>query len=77
MASNEINHFLIPKHQILPKADAEKLLRKLGLKAKQMPQILKTDATIKHLKPEKNDIIKIIRSSPTAGKCVYYRRVVR
>ncbi len=69
------DHFLVPKHVLLSQQQAEALLKKYGMAVEQLPRILKTDAAIKELKPEKNSIVKIVRDSPTAGKTVYYRRV--
>jgi len=68
-------HFLVPKHVLLSKEQAEQLLKKYGIEVRQLPRILKTDPAIKDLKPQKDDIVKIVRNSPTAGKTVYYRRV--
>jgi len=70
------DHFLVPKHMIEPKEKVDELLNKLGIRKEDMPQISKADPAIKELKPDKGDIIKIIRDSPTAGKTIYYRRVV-
>ena len=70
------DHFLVPKHYLLPKKQAEEILQELDMKAEQLPRIQKNDAVIKELKLAKGDILKIVRNSPTAGKTVYYRRVV-
>lgn len=66
----------MPKHYLLPKNDADELLKKTGFRLEEMPQIQSSDPAIKNLKAEKDDIIKIIRISTTAGKTVYYRRVI-
>ena len=76
MAFKIKDHFLVPEHMLMPKEKADEFLEKLGLERRSMPQLLKGDAAIKDLKPNKGDIIKIIRESPTAGKVVYYRVVV-
>ena len=70
------DHFLVPKHIIMPPQKADELLEKLGITKKMMPKLPKNDAALKDLKPAKGDIIKIIRESPTAGKTVYYRVVI-
>ena len=70
------DHFLVPSHMFVPKEKVDELLKKLGINLNDMPQILRSDPAIKDLKPEKGSIIKIVRNSPTAGKAVYYRRVV-
>lgn len=70
------DHFLVPEHIVMPKEKANELFDSLGISKDLMPQILRTDPAIKELKLKKGDIIKIIRESPTAGKAVYYRRVI-
>ena len=70
-------HFLVPKHVRLPKTQTDALLLKLGITIDQMPVILTTDPAVKEIRAKENDLIKIIRDSPTAGKTVYYRRVVK
>ncbi len=70
-------HYLVPKHVKLPKAQSDELLLKLGITIEQMPVIMYNDPAIKPLGVKENDLIKIIRDSPTAGKTVYYRRVVK
>jgi len=70
------NHFLVPKHEILSKEEAESLLQRLGCKANELPAILKDDPIAKELKAQRGDIIRIIRKSPITEKSVYYRIVV-
>jgi len=70
-----LEHFLVPRHAILSKEQAAELLKKYNLTLDQLPKISKSDAAIAFLKPVKDDIVKILRTSPTAGKTVYYRRV--
>lgn len=69
------NHFLVPKHNILPKEEAEKLMKELNSSQTQLPLILKNDPAIKKLKAQIGDIIRIERESFTAGKSIYYRIV--
>ena len=73
--AQKIDHFLAPKHELLSKEQAAQLLKKYNLTLEQMPKIQIWDAAIAELNPEKNDIVKIVRDSPTAGKSVYYRKV--
>ena len=69
-------HFLVPKHVLLSKKDIEELFEKTMIKAEELPLILLADPAIKNLDPEKGDIVKIVRFSRTAGKTIYYRRVI-
>jgi DNA-directed RNA polymerase subunit H len=70
------NHVYQPKHEILPKAEAERILAKYNTKPSQLPYIMITDKGIEDLDVRPGDIIKITRKSPTAGESVYYRYVV-
>jgi DNA-directed RNA polymerase subunit H len=76
LAASITDHFLVPKHYLLPKEQAEKLLEEKEISAIQLPSIQKNDPAIKEFKPIKGDVIKIVRKSPTAGQSIYYRRVV-
>jgi DNA-directed RNA polymerase subunit H len=68
-------HFLVPKHVIVPKELHTEILTTLGTSLDQLPVILKTDAAVKPMKVKRDDIIKVVRDSPTAGKTIFYRRV--
>ncbi len=70
------DHFLVPKHYLLSKEQAAELLTKHNLTLDQLPKMDSSDAAIEEMDANRNDIIKIVRDSPTAGKTVYYRRVV-
>ena len=70
------NHFLVPKHVMLSKEQAAELLKKYNLTLDQLPKISSKDVAIAELKPVKDEMVKIVRNSHTAGKTVYYRRVI-
>lgn len=70
------NHAYQPKHEIIPKTEAEEVLKKFNAKPGQLPYILMSDKGIEDLDVRPGDIVKITRKSPTAGESVYYRYVV-
>jgi DNA-directed RNA polymerase subunit H len=70
------NHGYQPRHEILPKKDAEEILKKYNTKPSQLPYIMISDKALEDLDVRPGDIIKITRKSPTAGESVYYRYVV-
>ena len=70
------NHVYQPKHEILSKKDAEEVLKKYNTKPSQLPYILINDKGLEDLDVRPGDIIKITRTSFTAGESVYYRYVV-
>lgn len=69
-------HCLVPKQVKLSDAEKKKLLEKYRLTAKELPKILKTDPALAELKVKAGDVIKIIRTSKTAGESTYYRGVI-
>jgi len=68
-------HVYVPKHELLSKEEAEKLLQRLGVTADKLPYISPSDPMVKKLGARVGDIIKIIRRSETAGEAEYYRVV--
>lgn len=70
------NHVYQPKHEIIPKMEAEEVLKKFNAKPGQLPYILMSDKGLEDLDVRPGDVIKITRKSPTAGQSVYYRYVV-
>ncbi|MFW5902436.1 MAG: DNA-directed RNA polymerase subunit H [archaeon] len=71
-----LNHELVPKHEILPEKEAEKVLKKYGITKKELPKVKSNDPVIKAIEAEEGDVIEITRDSPTAGETKYYRVVI-
>ncbi len=69
-------HQLVPKHSKISEKEKKELLEKYNITFKELPKILITDPLVQRLKLEPGDVIKIERSSLTAGKTVYYRGVI-
>ena len=74
---NILEHRLVPKHEILSEKEKEELLKKYRIELKHLPRILSTDPVVKAIGAKPGDVLRIIRKSPTAGKTVYYRVVVK
>ena len=70
------HHIYVPKHEIITKDEAEKVLIKFNCKPTELPLIFENDPAIIHLGVKPGDIIKITRKSFTAGESLYYRYVV-
>ena len=70
------DHIYVPKHEIMNKDEAMKVLEKYHTKPTEMPLIYVSDPAIRGLGVKPGDMIKITRNSPTAGESVYYRYVV-
>ncbi|HEY9387735.1 MAG TPA: DNA-directed RNA polymerase subunit H [Nitrososphaeraceae archaeon] len=69
-------HIYQPKHEIMPKIEAEEVLKKFNTRPSQLPYIMLSDKGLENLDARPGDIIKITRRSPTSGESVYYRYVV-
>jgi DNA-directed RNA polymerase I, II, and III subunit RPABC1 len=69
------DHYLVPEHVLINREKVEELMAELGIRKESLPRISKMDPSIKLLKPKRGDVVKIIRSSITAGQSIYYRIV--
>ena len=72
-----MKHALVPKHEILSEKGVHKLLEKYRIKPHQLPKIKASDPAAKAIGAKPGDILKITRKSPTAGKAIAYRYVIR
>ena len=70
------DHVYIPKHEIMTKKEAEEVLKKFNCKPSELPLIFVNDPAIIVLGVKPGDMIKISRTSGTAGESIYYRYVV-
>lgn len=71
------DHILVPKHEILTDKESEKLLEKYNISKGQLPKIFLNDPAIKKINAKLGDVIKITRKSPTAGKAVVHKVVIK
>ncbi len=72
-----LEHDLVPLHELISDEEKEKLLEKYNIRLKQLPRISINDPVIKTIPDAKvGDVVKITRSSVTAGKAIYYRVIV-
>ena len=76
VAIEQKRHYLVPEHALIRKEKVAELMAELGIKKESLPRISRMDPAIKLLRPEKGDVVKIIRESLTAGQAIYYRRVI-
>lgn len=70
---NISKHQLVPKHEIVPVDEVQAILDKFNAKKTQLPNILHTDKMARYLNVRPGQLVKITRSSPTAGEYVIYR----
>ena len=70
------DHIYVPKHEIMIKKEAQKVLDEFNCKPTELPLIFVTDPAILGLGVKPGDMIRITRESQTAGQSTYYRYVV-
>ena len=76
MTTNILEHVMVPNHEVLSSQEKTVLFEKFKITKEQLPRMYSSDAVLKHIKAKVGDVVKIIRSSPTAGTTTYYRQVV-
>ena len=67
---------LVPKHEVVPRREAEELLERLHIKPHQLPYLRADDPAAMQIGAKPWDVVKVTRQSPTAGEVVVYRYVI-
>lgn len=75
LVNNPAHHYLVPKHEIVPKEEEEALLTDMYAKKKQLPIIrFHEDPQARIIGAVPGDIVKITRPSDSSGEEIVYRR---
>jgi len=75
-AFNPGDHELVPKHEKLSKKEAKDVMERYHTSLRELPKIKASDPAILGIGVKAGDIIKITRTSPTAGETIFYRGVI-
>jgi DNA-directed RNA polymerase subunit H (RpoH/RPB5) len=73
---NLFSHEIVPTHEFASEEEKQQLLEKYSISLEQLPKISSEDPAAQMLGAKPGDLLKIHRTSPTAGKFVAYRFVI-
>ncbi|MDP6293910.1 MAG: DNA-directed RNA polymerase subunit RpoH/Rpb5 C-terminal domain-containing protein [Candidatus Woesearchaeota archaeon] len=69
-------HAIVPKHTKVSDKEKQDLLDTYGITLRELPRILIKDPGLGKLDVKEGDVVKVARTSPTAGESFFFRRVV-
>lgn len=76
LVTNVTEHVFVPKHTLLSSSEKINLLQKYRVSESHLPKIHSSDPVARYYGFKKGDIVKIERSSESAGKYNFYRLVM-
>ena len=74
---NVLDHEMVPDHEIMSEEEVSALLTTYNITTEQLPKVFHDDPAVKVIGAEADDVIRIIRTSHTAGRAESYRLVVK
>ncbi len=75
-AFNIFEHAFVPKHEILTKEEREEVIAQYRVAPHQLPWIKASDPAVRAIGGIPGDVVRIIRTSQTAGKYIAYKYVI-
>jgi DNA-directed RNA polymerase subunit H len=74
---NVLEHVMVPDHKIMSEDEVSGLLTLYNITTEQLPKIYHDDPAVKTIGAQVDDVIRIVRTSHTAGRAESYRLVIR
>jgi DNA-directed RNA polymerase subunit H len=68
---------MVPDHEIMSEEEVSALLNTYNITNEQLPKVFVDDPAVKVIGAKADDVIRIIRTSHTAGRAESYRLVVK
>ena len=73
LCCNKSRHVLQPKFEVMSEQEVKELLEFLGTTRARLPVIYNTDPMAEYYGLAPNQVVRIIRKTPSGGSSVYYR----
>ena len=73
---DKMEHELVPRHEVLTAEEKQTVLKRYNLRDAQLPKMMSYDPVARYFGLQRGQVVKIIRSSETAGRYVTFRVVV-
>ena len=74
---NVLEHAMVPDHQIMSEEEVQQLYSLYTITSEQLPKIYHDDPAVKVIGAKVGDVIRIVRTSHTAGRAESYRLVIK
>jgi DNA-directed RNA polymerase subunit H len=68
---------MVPQHHIMSEEEVAGLLSRYTITSEQLPKMYHDDPAAKAIEAKPGDVIRIIRTSQTAGRAESYRLVIK
>lgn len=74
---NVLDHIMVPDHKIMSEEEVSQLFSSYSITSEQLPKMYHDDPAVKVIGAKIGDVIRIIRTSQTAGRAESYRLVIK
>ena len=74
---NVLDHIMVPDHKIMSEEEVSQLFSLYSITSEQLPKMYHDDPAVKITGAKIGDVIRIIRTSQTAGRAESYRLVIK